>query len=409
MIRSIKVRLKPTSDQEVLFWKSSGTHRFIYNWTLSRQIESYKSNKKFISDSILRKEITQLKKTEEFSWLGEVSAQIPSQSIKDCCEGIKKFFKRKDSNTQYKKSSLKHKEKDSNYKLSLIDLKGFPSYKSRKTSRPSFYNNPVALEVKPNSVLIEKIGWVVLSEKNRIPLSSKDFHSYMNPRITYDNKYWYLSVGIEMTDTKVELSNESLGLDLGVKELVVCSNKMRFKNINKSKRVKKIEKRLRRLQRKVSRKYQNNKKGESFVKTSNTLKIEKKISLISRRLRNIRENHIHQITSTLVKTKPGRVVMENLNVKGMMKNRHLSDSIGKCNFYKIKDIMKYKCEKYGIVFVEVPRFFPSSKKCSQCGNIKKDLNLSERTYHCDKCGLEIDRDFNASINLSEYEEVIVSQ
>ena len=197
-----------------------------------------------------------------------------------------------------------------------------------------------------------------------------------------------------------------IGIDVGIKDLAICSNGMTFKNINKTKVVKKFEKRLRRLQRRVSCKYLKNKEGSKFVKTSNVIKIEKQIRLLHRKLANIRSNHNHQATNKIVKTKPSRVVMETLNIKGMMKNKHLSKAIAKQCLYEFKRQMQYKCEFNGIEFVEADIWYPSSKTCSECGHIKPKLSLSERTYICEECGCVIDRDYNASINLSRYELVV---
>lgn len=224
--------------------------------------------------------------------------------------------------------------------------------------------------------------------------------SYSNPRVTFDGKYWYLSIGINQEQEQQKLTDEVVGIDVGVKELAVCSNGMVFKNINKSAAVRKTEKRLRRLQRKVSRKYEMNKEGSRFVKTSNIVKVEKSIRLLHRRLTNIRTNHIHQATSAVAKTKPRAVVMETLNVSGMMKNRHLSQAIANQKLNEFIRQMKYKCEKRGATFMQADRWFPSSKCCSGCGQVKTHLKLSDRIYECD-CGLKIDRDLNAAINLAQ--------
>ncbi|MPM11091.1 IS607 family transposase ISCbo9 [bioreactor metagenome] len=175
-----------------------------------------------------------------------------------------------------------------------------------------------------------------------------------------------------------------------------------IKNINKTKRVKKLKKRLRRLQRQVSRKYEANKEGNKFVKTNNIIKLEKQIKLLYRKLSNIRKNHIHQATNKIIKMYPFRIVMENLNVSGMMKNKHLSKAIAEQGFYEFIRQIKYKCEFNKIKFIQVDKFYPSSKTCSCCGSVKKDLKLKDRVYRCEKCGLEIDRDKNASINLGNY-------
>lgn len=373
MILGKKVRLSPTKEQEQKLWQSVGTARFIYNWTLARQEENYKNGSKFIPNNDLRKELTILKKTQ-LNWLNEVSNNVTKQAVKDGCEAYKRFFK------------------------GLADK---PRFKSRRKSKPSFYNDTSKLKVKENSVLIEKVGWINI-KKNSIPMNCK----YTNPRISFDGKYWFIAVGIEKEPPVVELTNESIGIDVGIKDLAICSNGMTFKNINKTRVVKQFEKRLRRLQRRVSRKYLKNKEGSKFVKTSNVIKIEKQIKLLHRKLANIRSNYNHQATNMIVKTKPSRVVMETLNIKGMMKNRHLSKSIAKQCLYEFKRQMQYKCEFYGIEFIEADKWYPSSKTCSECGHIKPKLSLSERTYICEECGCVIDRDYNASINLSRYGLVV---
>ena len=188
---------------------------------------------------------------------------------------------------------------------------------------------------------------------------------------------------------------------MGLKDLAICSNGTIYKNINKSYVVRKIEKKLKRLQRQVSRKYELNRVGKEYIKTNNIIKLEKQIKYVHRRLANIRNNYLHQTTISIVKTKPYRVVIEDLNVKGMMKNKHLSDAIRKQCFYEFKRQLEYKCKFRGIELVIADRFYPSSKTCSQCGEIKTDLKLKDRIYKC-SCGLTIDRDLNASINLSHY-------
>ncbi|MCE5220593.1 MAG: RNA-guided endonuclease TnpB family protein [Clostridium sp.] len=213
----------------------------MYNWTLARQEENYKNGGKFISDNELRKEITQLKKSEEFKWLNEVSNNVAKQAVKDACEAYKKFFK------------------------ALADK---PRFKSRRKSKPSFYNDNIKLKVKSNMVLIEKVDWVKAAEQ--IPIGVK----YANPRVSFDGKYWYISICIEKEQPIVELTDESIDIDVGIKDLGICSNGMNFKNINKTKKVKKLEKRLRRLQHRVSSKYLKNKEGSKFVKTSNSIKYE---------------------------------------------------------------------------------------------------------------------------------------
>ncbi|WP_033796930.1 RNA-guided endonuclease InsQ/TnpB family protein [Bacillus pseudomycoides] len=375
MILAKKVRLKPTKEQEFIMFKSAGVSRWAYNWTLSRQQEKYKDDKGFIKDTELMRMITQMKNTDEFSWLKDVSAQIPKRAIKEACESYRKFFK---------------------------GLSKKPRFKSKKRSSVSFYNRNDKLNISENMVTIERVGRMMFV--GDIPKVEK----YSNPRITYDGKYWYLSVGIDEEQPHIELKNTVIGIDVGIKDLAVCSNGLVFKNINKSSKVKKLEKRIKRIQRSVSRKYEANKQGNTYIKTKNITKDERRIKLLYRRLLNIRTNHIHQTTNAIVKTKPCMVVMEDLNISGMLKNKHLSKLIWEQKLYEFKRQIEYKCKKYGVDFVQVGRFFPSSKMCSTCGSVKRLLKLSERRYKCD-CGLEIDRDMNASINLKKYGESLLSQ
>lgn len=371
MIISKKVRILPNKEQEIKLWQSVGTARFIYNWTLSKQEENYRNGGKFLSDNILRKEITKLKKTE-LSWLNKVSNNIAKQAVKDGCNAYKNFFKR---------------------------LSDKPKFKNRKRSKPSFYNANDKLKVKDHMVLFEKIGWIKTSEQ--LPICK-----YMNPRVTYDNKYWYVSVGVEIDKKQEKLTNVSLGIDIGLKDLAVCSDGKIFKNINKTNKIKKIEKRLKQKQRQISRKYEMNKikKGGScqFIKTKNIEKLDNTTKLIHRKLTNIRNNYLHQVTTSIVKTKPYRIVIEDLNVSGMMKNKYLSNSIRKQCFNKFRWYISYKAELNNIELVVADRFYSSSKTCSQCGSIKNDLKLKDRTYSCSHCGMVIDRDYNASLNLSMY-------
>ena len=369
-----KVRIYPTKEQEQKLWQSVGTARFIYNYTIAKQEENYRNGGKFISDGAIRKELTQLKKYE-LNWLNEVSNNVTKQAVKDACNAYERFFK-----------SLAKK----------------PKFKSRKKSKPSFYNDPIKLKVKEKKVLIEKVGWIKTNEQ--IPRDVK----YSNPRITYDNKYWYLSVGVEVNKSQEELTDISLGIDLGLKDLAICSDGKVFKNINKTKKVKNLEKRLKQKQRQISRKYEMNKlKKEGggrcqFIKTKNIEKLENTTKLIHRKLANIKNNYLHQVTTSIVKAKPYRVVIEDLNVIGMMKNKHLSDSVRKQCFHKFRQYITYKTELNGIELIVADRFYPSSKTCSICGSIKHDLKLKDRIYKCSHCGAIIDRDYNASLNLSMY-------
>lgn len=250
----------------------------------------------------------------------------------------------------------------------------------------------------------QKLNWIKLCEKEKIPTNCK----YVNPRFKYDGLHWYVSVGIEMNDDNTVPSNDGIGIDLGIKDLAVCSDGNTYKNINKTQKVKKLEKRKRRLQRSISRRYEKNKKGDSYCKTSNIIKRQKELLRVIKRLTNIRQNYLHQITSEIIKRKPSFICMEDLNVSGMMKNKHLSKAIQQQCFYEFRRQIKYKSEWNNILLIIADRFFPSSKLCSCCGNIKKYLKLSDRIYKCE-CGNIIDRDFQASLNLKRYGEIVLKQ
>ncbi|MGB4439480.1 MAG: transposase [Sedimentibacter sp.] len=372
MITTMKVRLEPNNEQMSKLFQSAGTARWAYNWTLARQEENYKNGGKFIQDGDLRKELTQLKQTEELKWLNDYSNNITKQAIKDACDAYYKFFK---------------------------GLSEKPKFKSRKKSPPKFYQDTEKIKFQDGKVRLEKVGWVNLSETDRIPENAK----HTNPRVKFDGVNWYVTVGIDVLPEPVELTGESIGIDVGIKDLAICSNiEKPYKNINKNKNVKKLEKKMRRLQRKVTNKYEKNKEGRSYVKTSNIKKLEKNIRKLHKRLDNIRTDNRQKVTTEIAKTKPSRVVMEDLNVKGMMKNKHLSKAIAQQGLYEFKLMMHYKCERQGTEFVEADKWYPSSKTCSECGHVKTKLSLSERVFVCDNCGAVIDRDKNASINLSRY-------
>jgi len=372
MIKGLKIRLYPTPEQEQLMWKHIGSMRFVYNWALSRRSDEYKVSGKNLSAVDLGKELTQLKQTEELSWMYEISNATLKEAIRDLDKAYSSFF----------------------------NGKGFPRFKSRKRSKTKFYSRYDKLYFKENMVNLEKIGKVRCRHDYGLDLTQ--VQKFSNPRVSWNGRCWVLSVGVEALQEKQKLADVSLGIDLGVKQLAITNvDELDVNNINKTARVRNLEKRLKRNQRQCSRKYENNKRGGSYRKTKNIAKIEKKIKKLHGRLANIRLNHIHHATSAMVKTKPCRIVMEDLNVSGMMKNRHLSKAIKEQGFAIFIAQMEYKCKALGIEFVQVARFYPSSKKCSHCGNIKKDLKLSDRTYKCE-CGFTCDRDKNAAYNLAGY-------
>lgn len=374
MIKSYKVRLEPTEKQAELMFKTSGCARFIYNWCVAFQKERYENNEKFIPDKGMSKYLTQLKRDGNHDWLKEVDSIALVSAYTDACNAFKNFFR------EIKKGNKNQ---------------GYPRFKSKKHTKPSFMPNYQAIKISENQVKLPKIGLVKLSRKNYIPIADK----YSNPRITFDGLYWYISVGVEEEELQTELSG-IIGVDLGLKDTAILSDGTVYKNINKTKLVKRIEKRLKKLQRQVSRKYEMNKEGKNFIKTNNIIKLEKEILKLHKRLANIRNNYNHTITHQIVEKNPQKVVIEDLNVKGMMKNKHQSKSIGKQGWYEIRRQLEYKCKEKGIELIVADRWYPSSKTCSNCGNVKKDLKLKDRVYICPVCGLTIDRDLNASINLA---------
>lgn len=377
MIRSYKVRLEPTKEQIEMLFKTSGCARFVYNWCLNFQKERYEQGEKFVSAMGMSKYLTALKKQDDYTWLKEVDCMALVKAYTDACTAFKNFFR-----------GLKKGQKV-----------GYPKFKSKKHSKPSFMPRYDNIRFNENQVRLTKIGIVKLSRKNYIPIVKK----YSNPRVTFDGLNWYISVGVEEAENISSELNGTIGIDLGLKDTAILSTGKKYKNINKTAHIKRIEKRLKKLQRQVSRKYEQNRQGKQYIKTNNIIKLEKKINKLHKRLANIRNNYNHNITAAIVNMNPSKIVIEDLNIKGMMKNKHLSNAIGKQGLYEITRQLEYKCKFKGIELVKADRFFPSSKTCSSCGHIKKDLKLSDRTYICPKCGTVIDRDLNAAINLANYQ------
>lgn len=378
MIKSFKIRLYPTKSQEELMWKHVHASRFIYNYMLALQNTRYETGQKHLSAFDMNKLLTPLKKQDGFEWLTGVSNITLCRSCADLSDAFNRFFHK----------TSKH-----------------PRFKSRKRARSSYpvRCNKGNLWFSDSTVKIEKIGNVKYKTDFSIPFGREA--KFSNTRISCDNGKWMLSFGMECESQAPALNDYTMGIDLGIKELATVAygdDSVVFHNINKSRRVRTIKRNIRLLQRAISRKYEQNKQGERFVKTRNIERLEAKLKRLHARLANIRKNYLHQCTHSLISLLPRRVVMEDLNVQGMMKNRRLSKVIAEIGFYEFIRQMKYKCEWNGIEFVQVERFFPSSKTCSCCGEIKSDLKLSDRVFKC-KCGFEIDRDLNAAINLMRYE------
>ena len=387
MVKAIKVMLIPNNVQQTKLFQYAGASRFAYNWALAREKENYEKGGRFIPDTELRKEFTRLRNSDEYAWLLNISNNVTKQAIKDACSAYKNFFK---------------------------GLQRYPRFKAKKKSMPKFYQDNIKIQFSNTHVKFEgfsssrkankqKLNWVKLAEHGRIPTDAK----YRNPRVSFDGLNWWISVCVEFPDCRDRPNHDGIGIDLGIKNLAICSDGNTYKNINKSQTVKKLEKCKRRLQRSVSRKYEHNKKGGSYCKTNNIVKKEKLLLKVNHRLASIRKDYLNQTTSEIVNRKPRFICIEDLNVSGMMKNRHLSKAVQNQGFFEFRKQLEYKCNDSGIQLIVADRFYPSCKLCSCCGNIKKDLRLSDRTYKSE-CGNVIDRDFQASLNLKAYGEQFAS-
>ena len=385
MIRTIKVMLCPNNVQRTKLFECAGCARFAYNWALNYQRLNYELGNDFLHDGELRKVFTKLKQQEGYRWLNDYSNNIAKQAIKDACNAYLCFFK---------------------------GLAKYPHFKSKRRSKPSFYVDTAKIRFTDTCVKLEKlttdrrknrqvINQVRLCERGRIPADAK----YYDPRVTFDGLNWWISVGVECDEPHAVISDgEGIGIDIGVKTLAVCSDGQIYRGINRTSKIKRLSRKARRLQRAVSRKYTRNRKGGRYQKTRNIIKSEKRLLKVNRRLRNIRHDYLHKTTSEIVNRKPRFIVMEDLNVRGMMKNRHLSKAVQEQCFYELYRQLAYKSHWHGIKFITADRFYPSSRQCCKCGYIKRDLKLSDRVYTCPICGNIIDRDYQASVNLKVYGE-----
>lgn len=377
MIKTYRIRLYPTKEQETLMWKHIGACRYIWNWMLAKQQALYEAGEKYLSAFSMINLLKLLKNDGEHEWLYDCSNASYQIVCRDLDKAYKEFFAKR---------------------------QGFPKFKTRKRAKTTFPTRADAVLIKDAShIKLEKFNSVKCRIDNR--LDPDGLYKFSNPRISYINGKWILTIGVESENQAPELTDKSMGIDLGVKDSAIVAygdEKLVFSNINKSRKVRLLKQKMKHLQRTTSRKYEANKIGNKFVKTNNIERCEERLRRLHARLTNIRTNYIHQSTHKLVSLLPYRVVMENLNVSGMMKNKHLSKAIQEQCLYEWIRQMQYKCEWNGIEFAQADRFYPSSKTCSRCGCIKYDLKLSDRIFICNECGLEIDRDFNAALNLSRY-------
>lgn len=376
MIKSFKIRIYPTREQEAHMWQHIGSCRYVWNYMLSYQQELYERGEKHLSAFSMINLLKPLKNDGEHEWLYDVSNISLQRICHDLDTAYDMFFKR---------------------------VSGFPKFKSRKKSKTAYPVREDRMWFSETHVKIEKVGKVKYKTDYDLPLGRG--HKFSNSRISYINGKWMLSFGIECENQVPILTDKNMGIDLGVKDLAIAEydgEQIVFHNINKSRKMRMLNKKLTHLQRSISRKYESNRKGNRYIKTRNIERDEAKLRKIYAHIANIRKNYIHQCTHSLISLLPKRVVMEDLNVRGMMKNKHLSKAVQEQCFYEFRRQMQYKCEWNGIELVLADRFYPSSKTCSCCGNVKRDLKLSDRVYKCDVCGTVIDRDYNAAINLSRY-------
>ena len=376
LLKSFRTEINPTQKQKVKINKTIGTCRYIYNFYLAHNKELHDNGGKFMNGKRFSVWLNNeyLPAHPEYQWIKEVSSKAIKQSIEDGYAAFTRFFKHQS---------------------------GFPKFKKKGRSDVKMYfvkSNPKDCRYERHRINIPTLGWVRIKEKGYIP-TTKDGWKIKSGTVSMKAGRYYVSVLVEVPDVKIiNHGSSGIGIDLGVKDLAVVSDGKIYKNINKSAGVKKLEKKLQREQRCLSRKYENLKKGESAQK--NIQKQKLKVQRLHHRINNIRTDYINKVIAEIVKTKPSYIVIEDLNVKGMMKNRHLSKTVTSQKFYEFRTKLKYKCDGNGIELRVVDRWYPSSKLCHRCGCIKKDLKLSDRIYRCG-CGYIEDRDFNAALNLRD--------
>ena len=377
LLKSFKTEINPSEEQKVKIHKTIGTCRFIYNFYLAHNKELYDKGEKFMSGKSFSVWLNNeyLPQNPDKLWIKEVSSKSVKHSIENGCIAFTRFFKHQSA---------------------------FPNFKKKGKSDVKMYfvkNNPKDCRCERHRINIPSLGWVRIKEKGYIP-TTKDGYVIKSGTVSMKADRYYVSVLVEILNNKIaNNSNAGIGIDLGLKDFAIVSNGKTYKNINKSARLKKLEKQLIREQRSLSRKYENLKKGESTQKT-NIPKQRLKVQKLHHRIDNIRTDYINKTIAEIVKIKPSYITIEDLNVKGMMKNRHLSKAVASQKFYEFRAKLQAKCNENGIELRVVDRWYPSSKTCHCCGTVKKDLKLSDRIFKC-SCGYVEDRDFNAALNLRD--------
>ena len=377
LLKSFKTEINPTEEQKARIRKTIGTCRYVYNFYLGHNKALHDDGEKFMTgkDFSLWLNNEYIPDNPDKTWIREVYSKAVKKSIEDGCTAFTRFFKHQSD---------------------------FPKFKKKGKSDVKMYfvrNNPKDCQCERHRLKIPTLGWIRIKEKGYIP-TTKDGYMIRSGTVSVKAGRFYVSVLVEIPDINIDNnSNEGIGIDLGLKDFAIVSNGKTYRNINKSAGLKKLEKQLIREQRSLSRKYENLKKGES-TQRANIQKQKLKVQKLHHKMDNIRTDYINKTIAEIVKTKPSYITIEDLNVKGMMKNRCLSKAVASQKFYEFRTRLKAKCDENGIELRVADRFYPSSKTCHHCGSVRKNLKLSDRIYRCE-CGYVADRDLNAALNLKD--------
>ena len=377
LLKSFKTEINPTEEQKARIRRTIGTCRYVYNFYLGHNKALHDNGEKFMTgkDFSLWLNNEYIPDNPDKTWIREVYSKAVKKSIEDGCAAFTRFFKHQSD---------------------------FPKFKKKGKSDVKMYfvrNNPKDCQCERHRLKIPTLGWVRIKEKGYIP-TTKDGYMIRSGTVSVKAGRFYVSVLVEIPDVNINNNlNEGIGIDLGLKDFAIISNGKTYRNINKSAGLKKLEKQLIREQRSLSRKYENLKKGES-TQRANIQKQKLKVQKLHHKMDNIRTDYINKTIAEIVKTKPSYITIEDLNVKGMMKNRCLSKAVASQKFYEFRTRLKAKCDENGIELRVADRFYPSSKTCHHCGSVRKNLKLSDRIYRCE-CGYVADRDLNAALNLKD--------
>ena len=377
LLKSFKTEINPTEEQKARIRRTIGTCRYVYNFYLGHNKALHDNGEKFMTGKSFSLWLNNeyIPNNPDKTWIREVYSKAVKKSIEDGCTAFTRFFKHQSD---------------------------FPKFKKKGKSDVKMYfvrNNPKDCQCERHRLKIPTLGWVRIKEKGYIP-TTKDGYMIRSGTVSVKAGRFYVSVLVEIPDINIDNnSNEGIGIDLGLKDLAIVSNGKTYRNINKSAGLKKLEKQLIREQRSLSRKYENLKKGES-TQRANIQKQRLKVQKLHHKMDNIRTDYINKTIAEIVKTKPSYITIEDLNVKGMMKNRCLSKAVASQKFYEFRTRLKAKCDENGIELRVADRFYPSSKTCHHCGSVRKNLKLSDRIYRCE-CGYVADRDLNAALNLKD--------